>query len=528
MKRRVRAHNVVQLCLALFFLVCVVLPLATMLARITPSGLREIAASAQFWPAVGNSVSTAFTASAISLVIALIAAWCLERVSIRGKALFAMLFTIPMLIPSISHAFGLVALFGSNGLLTNLLHWNSSLYGFWGVVTGSVMYSFPMAFLMISGMLQYEDGMPYQAAAVLGIPRHRRFTDLTLPYLRKTLISAFFAVFTMIVTDYGVPLMVGGKMITLSVLMYNKAVAMMDYSAGSVIGAVLLIPAIIAFIADFLNPEPGQGAFVPEPVEPNRGKISAASAYVCCAALSLLVLAPIAAFALMAFETKYPVNPAFTLHHVQKTFRAGAGQYLGNSLLYALLSAAFGTTIAFVCAYLTARVKGPAGKGLHLAAVTSMAIPGLVLGLSYVICFHGTPIYGTIVILILANIVHFFASPYLMIYNTLAKLNPNLEDVGQSIGAGRFRIIRDVILPKVRGTLVEMFVYFFVNAMMTISAVSFLAPPSPKPVALMINQFEAQRLMESAAFVSLLILGVNLLMKLFALVFRRVRSRREA
>lgn len=153
-----------------------------------------------------------------------------------------------------------------------------------------------------------------------------------------------------------------------------------------------------------------------------------------------------------------------------------------------------------------------------------MAIPGIVLGLSYVIFFHSTPIYGTVFLIVLANTVHFFSSPYLMMYNTLGKLNPNLESVGESLGVRRFFIIKDVILPKVKYTAAECFVYFFVNSMMTISAVSFLAPPAPKPVALMINQFEAQRLMECAAFVSLLILAVNLILKGAAALFSRVEK----
>lgn len=129
------------------------------------------------------------------------------------------------------------------------------------------------------------------------------------------------------------------------------------------------------------------------------------------------------------------------------------------------------------------------------------------------IFFHTTPLYGTIAIIVLVNAIHFFSSPYLMIYNTLEKLNPNLEAVGECLGIGRFWMIKDIILPKVQHTLCEMFSYFFVNSMMTISAVSFLVPPAPKPVALMINQFEAQLLMESAAFVSLLILLVNVVLK---------------
>ena len=158
-----------------------------------------------------------------------------------------------------------------------------------------------------------------------------------------------------------------------------------------------------------------------------------------------------------------------------------------------------------------------------MVSITSMAIPGIVLGLSYVIFFHGSALYGTIFIVVLADSIHFFASPYLMMYNTLGKIDPELEAVGQCLGVGRLRIIRDVILPKVRGTVYEMFGYFFVNSMMTISAVSFLVPPSPKPVALMINQFESQLLMESAAFVSLLILAVNIALKVAVSGAKRAR-----
>ena len=328
----------------------------------------------------------------------------------------------------------------------------------------------------------------------------------------------------MVITDYGVPLMIGGKTMTLSVLMYNKAVGSINYDAGSVIGAFLLIPAVIAFLVDLLNPEKGGSKFVSERVEASKSALARVLSYLYCGIVSLVVLSPIAAFAIMTFETKYPVNPAFTLYHIEKTINRGSNEYLLNSVLYALLTALIGTILAFICSYLTTRMRGKIGSVLHLISITSMAIPGLVLGLSYVIYFHATPIYGTLIIIVLANTIHFFASPYLMMYNTLGKVNPDLEDVGQTLGVGRLRIIRDVIMPKVKLTLFEMFVYFFVNAMMTISAVSFLAPPSPKPIALMINQFEAQRLMESVAFVSLLILLINLIVKILMNV---IRSRAE-
>ena len=142
-----------------------------------------------------------------------------------------------------------------------------------------------------------------------------------------------------------------------------------------------------------------------------------------------------------------------------------------------------------------------------------MAIPGIVLGLSYVLVFKGTFIYGTLAILIMVNIVHFIASPYLMMYNSLGKINENIEAVGDTLGIGRLRLVKDVFIPQSFSTLVEMFSYFFVNSMMTISAVSFLANTSNKPVSLMINQFEAQMQLELAAIVSLAILIVNLAIK---------------
>ena len=521
MRRMIFARRrIIQLALTAFFVVSVIFPIAKMLMRITPEGLQSVFSSPQFGAAVSNSITTALTATLISIVLALLAAWCMERTAIKGKAILSIIFLIPMLIPSISHAFGLVALFGANGLITRLLGISGGIYGFWGIVTGSVMYSFPVAFLMFDSILRYEDGLPYKAAEVLGVSSFRQFIDITLPYLKKTLISAFFAIFTMIVTDYGVPLLIGGNKMTLSVLMYNKAVGMLDYDAGSVIGAVLLIPAVAAFIVDLLNPEKSNASFVSNPVEPSESTWSKILSYAYCLLVTIAVAAPVAAFCIMVFETKYPVDPTFTTYHIQKTLNRGADKYLLNSLMYAMLTSLLGTLVAFICSYMTAREGGRFSKGVHLISLTSMAIPGIVLGLSYVIFFSGSPLYGTVAIIVLVNSVHFFASPYLMMYNTLNKVNRNLEAVGATLGVSKLHIILDVIIPKVKYTLFEMFTYFFVNSMMTISAVSFLAPPAPKPVALMINQFEAQLLMESAAFVSIMIMLINVAVKLVSTVIK--------
>jgi iron(III) transport system permease protein len=130
-------------------------------------------------------------------------------------------------------------------------------------------------------------------------------------------------------------------------------------------------------------------------------------------------------------------------------------------------------------------------------------------------------------ILIMVNVAHFMSSPYLMMYNSFGKMNENLEAVGQTLGVGRLRMIRDVFLPQSLGTVAEMFSYLFVNCMMTISAVSFLANVDTKPISLMIPQFENQRQYECAAVVSLMILAVNILMKVAVSLIKNFLARKE-
>jgi iron(III) transport system permease protein len=418
-----------------------------------------------------------------------------------------------MLIPSISHGMGLVLLLGANGIITRLFGLSRTIYGFHGIVLGSVFYAFPVAFLMLADILKYEDGSPYEAASVLGIPRINQFFSITFPYLRKPLISVVFAVFTLIFTDYGVPLMIGGRCITLPVLMYQEVIGLLNFSRGGVIGSFLLVPAVIAFVFDFLNRDRANQNFVVQEKARGTSRLRDALASLYVIVVCFLIALPVIVFVMLSVVNKYPVDMGLSFANAAKTLKLGAGKYLANSLVIALWVSALGTVLAWITAYFTARTAGKSSRALHLISITSLAIPGIVLGLSYVLFFKGTFIYGSLAMLILVNTVHFMASPYLMAYNSLGKLNINLEDVGHTLGVGRWRIIRDVLVPQSKLTILEMFSYFFVNSMMTISAVSFLSTVRSRPVSLLITQFEAQFFLEGAAFVSILILGCNLIMK---------------
>ncbi len=515
-KKRGSFSTPVKIMVIAILILLVIFPIIRMFTQMTSEDLGAVLKSPAFSDALVNSLVLSAIATVISVVLATLLAFCVIRTGVRFKGMWNVILTLPMLIPSISHGMGLIILFGGNGILKNLFGMQSSIYGPVGIVVGSVMYAFPVAYIMLADVLKYQDMSVYDAADILGIGKSRQFWRLTLPYLKKPLIAATFSSFAMIITDYGVPIMIGGKTKTLSLLMYQEVIGQLDFGRGCVYGLFLIIPAIIAFICDLVNKERGVSAFVRSSSEKKESRAKNAVAFSVLTIVSLIALLPIAAFIILAFAKSYPSNMGFTMKNFADTMNRGGLKFLTNSLVIALLTAVAGTVLAYICAYFTARMKSPLSKIIHLLVLTFMAIPGMVLGLSYVMTFSGSVIYGTLVIMIMVNTAHFMSSPYLMMYNSFGKMNENLEAVGQTLGISRVRMIKDVFIPQSISTIVEMFTYLFVNCMMTISAVSFLANVNTKPISLMINQFEAQRQYECAAVVSILILVANIFIKVIS------------
>lgn len=524
---RTKPLSGIKILLFVFFGITVFAPMAFLFMNAGNADIAAIVSSSQFKEGLVNSLLVACCAMIISVTLATLLAFSIERSKMKYKNVFSLILTFPMLIPSISHGMGLVILFGQNGFLTNLLKLESSIYGFGGVVLGSVIYSFPIAFLMMRDVLSYEDCSVYQAADILGIPKINQFLDITLPFLKKPLISIGFSVFTIVITDYGVPLIVGGNFNTLPVVMYEEVIGLLNFEKGSVIGIVLIIPAFITFLIDFLCKDNGVHSFHLEKKKLQPNKLRDLLATVVCSMTSFFVILPIISFALLTFIKKYPIDNSFTFDNMIRVLTMGGGKFLINSIIIAILVSIIGTLMAYVIAYMTARIEGISSRVLHLFSITSMAIPGMVLGLSYALVYKGSFIYGTLIMLVMVNLTHFFSSPYLIAYNSFSKLNINLEAVGVTLGINKFYLVKDILLPQMKGTIAEMLSYFFVNCMMTISAVSFLFTMSNMPIALLINQFESQMQLESAAFVSVIILVVNVIAKLSFKAFSRRESKKE-
>ena len=488
-----------------------------MLFKVEGNDFNYIFNDENFYKAILNSLIYALVGTVISVVLATVVAYFLNRIHFKHKKWLILCLTLPMLIPTISVGLGVRTLFGVNGFLDMLFDINVDGLGFLDLIIGSTIFSFPVGFLLIYDSLLYEDKSVYDAANTLGIKRFRSFFGITLPYLKTTLISAFFACFTLIFTDYGLPMEVAGKVKTLPMYLYEQVLSMFKYGRGAVISIVLLIPTIVAFVFDVINKDSSDGVAKKEAIQPSR--VFNIAGLTIAILVSVLLFIPQLAFICISLVKRFPSDMTPTFDNFINAFSPYSSvsivSFLINSLVISLLAGLFGTVFAYVSGYVSTRTKGKMAKPLHLIAISTLAVPGLVLGVGYVFLFANTTGWfaGTIAILVVVNIIHYFSSPYLMARNAFEKINKDYETVADTLGISHFSLFFKVMIPNTISTIVQMFSYLFINSMITISAVSFLCTYSTEPLSVAITTYENQSIWEMESVISVLILLINLTAK---------------
>ena len=510
-------HEYLRLLFVGGILLFAILPLLTLAFHVSGNDWRFILKDKSFWDSVRNSLAYTGAAAVITTALALAAAYLLNTSSLRYKNVFVILLTLGMLVPTISVGLGLRLLFGTNGFLDLLFGAEIEIRGMAGLILGSVITSFPATFLILYDALYYEDKGPYDAAGIMGIGRASTFLRLTIPYLRIALISAFFACFTLIFSDYGIPMEIAGKVKTLPMYLYDQFMSSFQYGRGSIAGFVLLIPSVISFIFDLIFRDQSVSDKQERLLRAERGFNAGAAAAM--TVLFALLFLPQLAFISLSFTRAFPNDMSFTLEHIagifSNTHGVGLTAYIRNSLVLSVLTALLGTCFAYALGYLSVRKAGRLAKAVDLLALSTIAIPDLVLGIGYIFLFKGTNrvFYGTVLILVTVNIFHFLGSPYLLAKNCLSKINSDYEVIGQTLGISRGRIITRVLIPNSVSTLIEMFSYFFLNSMITISAVAFLCSYDNQPLSILITTYEKNSNYEMQSVISLIILVVNVVFR---------------
>src|ERR671916_2580316 len=259
--------------LAIFLLVAIALPLWALLSKSFQSGDGSFVGLANYRTyfttptlvmSVFNSVWVASLTTAIVIPLAFVYAYALTRSRMPLKGFFYALALLPVFAPSLLSAISLIYIFGNQGLLRNAL-FGHSIYGPIGIVLAEVFYTFPHALLVLVTALALADGRLYEVAAALGTAPRRVFWTVTLPGARYGLISATFVVFTLVITDFGIPKVIGGQFSVLATDAYKQVIGQQDFSMGAVVGMILLVPAVLAFAVDRLVQRKQGGPPFPPP-----------------------------------------------------------------------------------------------------------------------------------------------------------------------------------------------------------------------------------------------------------------------
>ncbi len=492
-----------------------------------------------------NSLWVSALVTAVTLPLAFVFAYALTRSCMPLKSLFRGITLIPLLAPSLLAAISLIYWFGNQGALKGAMQavGIGQIYGAPGIVMAECFAVFPHVMMILVTALSLADARLYEAADAMGTTAARKFFTITLPGAKYGLISAALVSFTLVITDFGIPKVIGGNFNVLATDVFKLVIGQQDFARGAVVAILLLLPAVLTFAVDN-HVSRRQTAMltaraVPYAPKPSRGRDRALLLF--CCAIASLVLAMLGMAVFASFATLWPYNLAPSFNNFKLgLIDAEVGVGFINSLKMAAGTAVFGTALVFAGAYLLEKTKGggPSGQALRgtvkLLAMLPMAVPGLVLGLGYIFFFNepGNPLnglYHTLALLTLCTIIHFYTTGHLTAVTALKSLDAEFEAVSASLKVPFYKTFWRVTLPICTPALIDIARYFFINAMTTISAVVFLYSPDTKVASIAIlNLDEAGETGAAAAMAVLIGLASTVATLLFMLLGWWVNKRTQA
>ena len=435
-----------------------------------------------------------------------------------GKGFFKTIAMIPILVPSLLSGIALVYLFGNQGIIKSLL-FGYSIYGPIGIIIAESFYTFPHALLIIMTAFSIADARMYEAAISLRASRSKIFFSVTLPGVRYGLISAAFVVFTLVITDFGIPKVIGGKFNVLAVDVYKQVVGQQNFQMGTVVSVVLLIPAMLAFTVDRIVQKKQITLLSSRAVvfAPKKNIRFDSLMLVYCILVSILIVTILGMCQYAALVTYWPYDMSLGLSNYQFELMDGGGwESYYNSIRLGIYTAIFGTIIVFCGAYLVEKGRGlNIGRNIfHFLAMMPMAIPGMTLGLAYIFFFNNPVnplnfIYGSMAILVICTIIHFYTVSHLTAVTALKQIDKEFESVSSSLKQPFYRTFFRVTTPICLPAIFEISIYFFVNAMTTVSAVVFLYSADTTLASVAILNMDDQGDIAPAAAMGMMIFYTN-------------------
>lgn len=525
-RRKIAPQKVILILTAVLFGLFLVLPMGTILVTSLGDG-RTLTLSwygtllrSGIGRAFRNSLWISGVSALLAVILAFVAAYAVNYTNLhvrikKGISTGAML---PMLLPTITYGFAIIYSFGKQGLITKILGVQLvDIYGIPGLLLGYVIYTLPTAFMLISNTMGFIDRKFMIVSRLMGDSKARSFFSTVLTPLASTLAVAFIQSFTLCFTDYGIPAALAGNVDLLSTRLYNEMLGSLpNFHTGSAVSMLMLLPSVVSIgLITLLNRYNIRYSKISQ-VELKKDRVRDTVFGVLSGLIVTGIISVFAVIFVMPLVEQWPYRMALSFDHLKEVFADNGlmGVY-GNSLVAALLTALLGTAAVYACALVSAR-HNPYRKFGRLPdaiALVTNTVPGMVLGVAYLMCFKGTVLHNSFGVLILCNIVHFFSSPYLMMKGSLEKLNASWETTARLMGDTWLETVVRIITPNAVSTLLEAFQYFFVNAMVTVSAVIFLVSTRTMVITAKIKELQHFASFNEIFVLSILILLTNLLVK---------------
>jgi len=550
------------LLLCVWMVVVVLLPIFTLLSKAMVNDQDQFVGLANFVKyfqtpslshSLGNSIFVAVITTVISVSLGFVFAYALTRTCIPFKGVFKGLALAPIFAPTLLNGIALVYLFGRKGLITrgffgNLPGFDIDLYGPVGIIISEVIFTFPQAMLILTVALSVTDARLYEASYSLGASKLRTFFTVTLPGIKYGLISAIFVCFILAFTDFGAPKVVGGNYNILATDIYKQVIGQQNFVMGAVVSVVLLIPTLMAFIIDRIIQRRQTSIIAAKsvPLTPEPAKVRDGIFLGYCSLISFLIIG-IYLTALFASLVKvWPYTLDFGIWHYNFRGTGGGGyESFFNSMRMALYSALVGTALSFTSAYLIEKTRGLRSlrSVAYFLSIIPLALPGLVIGLAYIFFFNAPGwtimglhipnpfnfVYGTMAILVMSNVVHFYTVSFLTATTALKQLDKEFETVSESMGVPFYKTFFRVTSPVCMPALLEIFMFYFVNSMATVSAVIFLYSADTSLASVAVANMDDAGDIAPACAMSILIVSANIVVRmLYGAVTKGLRRRSQA
>ena len=475
-------------------------------------------------------VSTATTI--IVTVVVFFFAYAMTRTTISGKTFFRNVIMMPLVAPSIIQALALIYLFGRNGLITaHLLQTDWNIYGSTGIIVSEVLYCLPHAFVILFTTLSAVDIRLDEAAESLGATPFKVFTRITLPSAKYGILSSAALTFNLTITDFGNPVVIGANYNVLATEIYAQVTNMYRFDLGATISIILLVPSLMAFIFNYYISRKTFAMIsgAAKPVIPPSRSLKKISYTIYCSLVSFSIIIIFATVVIGSFVKTWPYDWTLTFAHYSFP-SIGGYSALWTSVWVSLFVGFGGSFITLVAGYAMETRKPFFKQFIYLLSVMPAAIPGLVMGLGYILAFNKPYyfFYGTPWIIVINVIICNFTLGILSSISNLRNIDPSIEEASISLGGDTIKTFFKIIFPLSRVAFFQNFVYFFMRSMTTISAVIFLVSATVHLAAIEIIMLDNDGWTASAnAMCTCIIVIVLIMLGILQIVSKKTGRRQE-